>query len=155
MLSAVWQGGRVAELVRDAHVTELDPTVLYRIIALRVDVFVVEQNCPYRELDGRDLEAGARQLWVERDGEVVATLRLLQEPDGTARIGRVATAASARGAGLAAAVMRRALELSAGRDVVLDAQSYLAEWYRGFGFEPAGADFVEDGIPHTPMRRRT
>ena len=139
--------------VRDALLTELDPGTLYRILALRTDVFVVEQNCPYPELDGRDLEPDARQLWVERDDAVIATLRLLRDADGSARIGRVATATAARGDGLAARLMGRALELAAGRTVVLDAQSHLAGWYARFGFEADGPEYVEDGIPHVPMRR--
>jgi ElaA protein len=139
--------------LHDAPLAALDAETLYRILALRVDVFVVEQRCPYPELDGRDLERSARLVWAERDGVVLATLRLLTDADGSARIGRVATAAAARGAGLAATILARALELAAGRPVVLDAQSHLAGWYARFGFERAGADFDEDGITHTPMRR--
>ncbi len=140
-------------VVRVAGVTELDAPTLYRILALRTDVFVVEQNCVYRELDGRDLEASARQLWIERDGDVVATLRLLTDGTGAARIGRVATAAAARGHGLAGALMVKALQLVDGNDIVLDAQSYLSQWYAGFGFVRDGPDVLEDGIAHTPMRR--
>jgi ElaA protein len=140
-------------IIRDAPVAAIEPSTLYRVLALRVDVFVVEQACVYRELDGRDLEASARLVWAEQDGAVLATLRLLVEADGTARIGRVATAVSARGQGLAARLMTRTLELCAGREVVLDAQANLAGWYARFEFERHGADFVEDGIAHTPMRR--
>ncbi len=138
--------------VHEATIIQLDPRTLYRILALRTDVFVVEQKCPYPELDGRDLEPDARQLWLERDSEVLATLRLLREPDGTARIGRVATATSARGEKLAARLMQRALDLGAQDDIVLDAQSYLFDWYARFGFVRDGEDYVEDGIPHVPMR---
>lgn len=144
---------RSAVEVRDAVAAELDATTLYKILKLRVDVFVVEQTCAYPELDGRDLEPGTRQLWIERSGEVVATLRVLD--DGAAlRIGRVATAASARSAGHAGRLMRRALALAGDREVVLDAQSYLSRWYERFGFEQDGDEFVEDGIPHVPMRLR-
>jgi ElaA protein len=146
--------------VRDALLADLDPRTLYRILALRSAVFVLEQDCVYLDQDGRDLEPDARQLWVERDGEVLATLRLLRDPaskggagGGTARIGRVATAKTARGSGIAAELMRRAIELAGERPIVLDAQSYLADWYGRFGFVRDGADFVEDGIPHIPMRR--
>jgi ElaA protein len=139
--------------VRDARLTELDPTTLYRILALRSDVFVVEQTCPYLDPDGRDLEPDARQVWVEQDGGVLATLRLLWDDASTARIGRVATAREARGAGLAALLMERALSLCGTSEIVLDAQSYLYDWYARFGFVRDGADFVEDGIPHVPMRR--
>ena len=139
--------------MRDALLAEIDAETLYRILRLRSEVFVVEQHCVYLDQDGRDAETDARQLWLERDGEVVATLRLLVDADGARRIGRVATAASARGEGLAAELMRRALKLAAGHVMVLEAQTYLVDWYRRFGFEPCGPDYVEDGIPHTPMRR--
>lgn len=147
--SAAWHAGRMQ--VRDAAAAEIDATTLYKILKLRVDIFVVEQQCAYPELDGRDLEPGARQLWIESSGEVVATLRTLD--DGSAlRIGRVATAASARSSGLAGQLMRRALELAGDRDVVLDAQAYLEKWYERFGFVRVGAEFLDDGIPHVPMQ---
>ena len=139
-------------VVRAGGVTEIDAATLYRILALRSTVFVVEQDCVYLDPDGRDLEPSTVQVWAERDGEVVATLRIVDEPDGAARIGRVATAASQRGAGLAGQLMRRALELVAGRTVELHAQSHLEQWYETFGFVRDGQDYIEDGIPHTPMR---
>lgn len=139
--------------VHASPAAQLDPPTLYRILALRVDVFVVEQACAYPELDGRDLEPTTQLVWIERDGEVLATLRLLREADGTGRIGRVATAAAARGAGLAGRLITRALELAGPVDVVLDAQSHLIAYYGRFGFVADGAQFVEDGIPHVPMRR--
>jgi ElaA protein len=138
--------------VQVAHALELDAKTLYRLLQLRVDVFVVEQRCAYPELDGRDLEPGASQLWVERDGEVLGTLRVLTEPGGQVRIGRVATASVARSQGLARALMLRALELAADQEVVLDAQTYLEAWYARFGFVRTGPEYVEDGIPHVPMR---
>jgi ElaA protein len=139
--------------VRDAPLAELDPSTLYRILALRSLVFVVEQNCVYADLDGRDLEPDARQLWIDEQATVLATLRLLVDPDGCARIGRVATAPAARRQGLAAQLVTRAVELAGRRAIVLDAQAHLAGWYERFGFERDGADFDEDGIAHTPMRR--
>ena len=138
--------------VRVAGFADLDPLTGYRLWALRSAVFVVEQDCPYLDLDGRDLEPLTRHLWVERDGDPVATLRLLD--DGAAlRIGRVVTAAPARGQGLAARLVAAALELAGERPVVLDAQSHLVDWYAAFGFVPSGPGFLDDGIPHTPMRR--
>lgn len=139
--------------VHDAPLAELEPATLYAILALRSAVFVVEQDCVYQDPDGRDLEPDARHLWIEQDGTVVATLRLLIDPDGRARIGRVATAVGARGGGLAADLMHRAMALAGEREIVLGAQSYLEAWYAGFGFVRDGADYVEDGIPHLPMRR--
>lgn len=138
--------------IHNATAAELDPITLYGILALRAAVFVVEQDCAYQDLDGRDLEVTARQLWIERDGTVLATLRLLVDDPHTMRIGRVATARTARGAGLASQLVARALELARDREVVLDAQTYLLDWYARFGFVADGAEFLDDGIPHTPMR---
>lgn len=137
--------------LRRAAFADLDPHTLYGLLRLRVDVFVVEQACPYPELDGRDAEPSARHHWVEEDGRVLATLRVLEEDGGESRIGRVATTAEARRRGLAAALLRAALaELSP--PVVIDAQAHLAGWYARFGFARSGEDFLEDGIVHTPMR---
>ncbi|HVL98322.1 MAG TPA: GNAT family N-acetyltransferase [Egibacteraceae bacterium] len=139
--------------LHSAAFADLDPFTLYGLLRLRVDVFVVEQACPYPDLDGRDLEPGARHHWAEEDGRVVACLRVLAEPDGSTRIGRVATAAAARRRGLAEALLRAALA-EAPRPVVLAAQTRIAAWYEGFGFTRDGADYVDDGILHTPMRLR-
>lgn len=142
--------------VRSGIPRELDAATLYRILALRVDVFVVEQACPYSELDGRDLEPGARWIWAARGSEVVATLRILAEADGRTRIGRVATAVTSRSAGLAGRLVRAALDVIGDEaEIVLDAQAGLHGWYEGFGFGRCGPDFVEDGITHVPMSNRS
>jgi len=140
-------------LVRAAPTTAIDHPTLYAILALRSAVFVVEQNCVYQDLDGRDLEPDAQQLWIEQGGAVVAALRLLTDPGGELHIGRVITAPAARGQGLASTLMWRALELAGDAPVEIKAQSYLRDWYARFGFAQTGAEFVEDGIPHVPMRR--
>jgi ElaA protein len=139
--------------VRDAGLDALHPATLYRILALRTEVFVVEQDCVYQDLDGRDLEPSARQLWIEDDGEVLATLRILTDEDGRRRIGRVVTAPTSRGAGLAALLMQRALEIVGDAPAVLEAQSHLVDWYARFGFVVAGPEYLEDGIAHTTMTR--
>jgi ElaA protein len=113
----------------------------------------VEQSCPYQELDGRDLEPGTRHLWVEDDGAPVAYLRMLREPDGWVRIGRVLTARRHRGSGLATLLVRAALQEVADRPSRLDAQSHLTAWYERLGYAAAGPEFLEDGIPHVPMTR--
>lgn len=140
-----------------APVAEIAPLTLYRLLWLRVSVFVVEQEAAYPEIDGRDIEPGAELLWAEDEsGAVLATLRLLREERNT-RIGRVATAAAARGRGLAADLMRAALGIldseAPGIPTLLDAQAHLADWYGRFGFVVSGEPFAEDGIPHLPMRR--
>ncbi len=138
--------------VRVAAFDELDGRTAYALWRLRESVFVVEQECPYAELDGRDLEDGTRHVWVADEGRPVAYLRVLD--DGSrARIGRVLVARSHRGRGLADALMRRALDLVGERPSRLDAQSYLAHWYARFGYEVTGPEFLDDGIPHVPMSR--
>lgn len=131
--------------------TALDPATAYAAWRLRQDVFVVEQACPYPDLDGRDDEPGTRHVLLHEDEELVGYARVLDEVT-VWRIGRVLLARPARGRGLADHLMTTALEVSKGRDVVLDAQSPLAAWYATFGFEVSGPEFLEDGIPHTPMR---
>jgi ElaA protein len=132
---------------------DLDARTAYDVWRLRQDVFVVEQSCPYPDLDGRDVETGTRHVLLsDEDGALVGYLRLLDE--GThARIGRVVLVGSARGRGLANQLMVAALAESGDREVRLDAQSPLAGWYTGFGFEVVGPEFLDDGIPHVPMRR--
>jgi ElaA protein len=141
---------------RSARVQDVAPEILYRILWLRVSVFVVEQAAAYPEIDGRDIEPDAELFWAEDGGRVLATARLLRDPDA-ARIGRVATAPAARGRGLSGELMQRAvaraIELWPQHPIVLDAQQHLGPWYARFGFEVSGERFEEDGIPHVPMRR--
>jgi ElaA protein len=138
--------------VRVATFAELDPRTAYLLWQLRESVFVVEQECAYQELDGRDLEPDTRHVWAEDHGEPVGYLRILDDGDH-ARIGRVLVARAHRGAGLSGALMRAALDVVGDRVSVLDAQTPLAGWYATFGYEQDGDEFVEDGIPHLPMRR--
>ena len=129
----------------------LDARTAYDVWRLRQQVFVVEQDCPYPDLDGRDLEPATRHVLLRDDDRLVGYTRVVD--DGPVwRVGRVLLAPSARGRGLADGLMNAALEACPGRDVVLDAQSPLRGWYEGFGFAVDGDEFLEDGIPHTPMR---
>jgi ElaA protein len=124
---------------------------LYDVLRLRAEVFVVEQDCPYLDLDGADLDPTTRHLWIEASaGGPLATARVVDE-GGAWRVGRVVTRPEARGSGLAARLVEHALATT-GRPVLLSAQSHLAAWYADFGFVVDGPEFLEDGIPHTPMR---
>lgn len=136
----------------NAPTRNLDIVTLHEILRLRQDVFVVEQGCAYPDIDGRDLEPGTVQFWAGQ-GSVDATLRLLREPDGTERIGRVATARASRGQGLAAQLIEAAIAESRSARITIDAQAHLEQWYGRFGFVRSGEDFVEDGITHLPMTR--
>jgi ElaA protein len=147
-----------AESIHRARWADLDPLTLHDLVTLRADIFVVEQQCTYRDLDGRDVEPQTEHLWTADETGPSSYLRVLADPGGIARIGRVCTRADARGRGLSRRLMTAALTGSEGLTVVLDAvvldaQAHLADWYARFGFVVDGPRYVEDGIPHVPMRR--
>ena len=126
---------------------------LYAALRLRAAVFVVEQDCAYLDPDGRDLEPSTQHLWCNADdGTMASYVRLLTEPDGSLRIGRVVTDPARRGSRLAGRLVSAALD-GVTATVVLDAQSHLTHIYERHGFAPDGEEFLDDGIPHTPMRR--
>ena len=140
----------------EASFAELDTATLYALLKLRTDVFVVEQACPYPELDGRDAEPDTRHLWFappNQPSRPCAYLRILNE-DPVLRIGRVCTAVAARGQGLQGRLLAAALQERPDATYELAAQSYLTGFYARFGFQISGDEFVEDGIPHTPMIRK-
>lgn len=144
--------------LRHSLSADLDAATLYQILRLRVDVFVVEQACPYPELDGRDLDPQTRQFWISGDDGVIATLRLLVDPpaaDGRPmyRIGRVCTERGHRGQGLTAQLLGAALTEIGDHPCRIDAQAYLVDMYAKFGFLAEGDEYLEDGIPHVAMRR--
>ena len=138
--------------LHDRSFAELTARELYEIVRLRVDVFVVEQGCPYAELDGRDHEPDARHIWVADEHGPVSYLRLLPELDDATTIGRVVTRADQRGNRRSEPLVEHALATSAGPHLI-NAQSRLQGWYERLGFSLAGEEFMEDGIAHVPMRR--
>ena len=143
--------------LRRVWAQDLDAATLYALLKLRVEVFVVEQACPYPELDGRDLLADTRHFWLEEpDSQVICTLRLMEEHAGGTkvfRIGRVCTKREARGHGHTTRLMQAALAEVGDFPCRIDAQTYLEEMYGRLGFVRHGDEFVEDGIPHVPMIR--
>jgi ElaA protein len=138
--------------LRSASFRDLDTTALYAILKLRSDVFVVEQQCVYADLDGRDTEPGTRHVWYSCAEEIRAYLRILDDGEAQ-RIGRVVTAPGARGAGLAGRLVAEALTIIGNRPSVLEAQAHLVDFYARYGFEQTGPEYLEDGIPHIPMLR--
>ena len=132
----------------------LDPLTAYSLWKLRQDVFVVEQEAAYPDLDGRDLDPETRHVVMENDDGVVLGCARVLDDGQEWRIGRVALHRTVRGQGWADRLMQAALQVCPDRDVVLDAQSPLAGWYGTFGFEVTGLEFLDDGIPHLPMRLR-
>lgn len=141
------------------HHSELDKHELYALLALRTRVFVVEQNCPYQEVDGQDLLGDTCHLLAWCGDELVAYLRLLDPSrhDGEVVIGRVVIASEARGSGLGHELMERALQACAerwpGLPVYLSAQAHLQRYYGRYGFSAVTEEYLEDDIPHIGMRR--
>lgn len=134
---------------------ELTARELHDILALRSQVFIVEQTCVYNDIDGRDTDTSTAHVWFEQDGEIAAYLRQLDDGDGVTRIGRVVTSPDHRGQTLAGQLVAHVVAEVGARQsgpIVLDAQAHLADWYAQFGFARAGEEFIEDGIPHVPMR---
>jgi ElaA protein len=135
--------------------SELTTGELYAIIALREQVFVVEQRCVYLDADGVDPQC--RHLWATDGGEIVAYLRLI--PPGVkyseAAIGRVIIAQRMRGTGLGRELMRRGLAATGAVPVRLGAQAHLEKFYADLGFRRVSDVYDEDGIPHVEMLRET
>lgn len=139
---------------------QLTTTELYQLLQLRVNIFVVEQNCPYEELDGKDHHTGVYHLiGKNRDNEIVATARLL--PNGVSgssvHIGRIAIDCSARGNGLGHRLVDQALaecqRLWPNQIIDISAQAHLQNFYQQHGFKSISSPYLEDGIPHIEMRK--
>lgn len=144
----------------------LGPLDVHALYKLRVDVFVHEQECPYAEIDHVDADPGTTHVlaWAPTTGagpgapgreELVATLRVFGSgaPGGVMHIGRVCTSPAWRGRGIAARLIRDALDRCGDRPVEIGAQAYLEQWYEQFGFRRSGPDYLDGSIPHLPMRR--
>lgn len=140
---------------------ELRPEELYAALQLREAVFVVEQNCPYADADGRDPDAWHLLGWAGTGPKrrLVAYARVF-EPGmryAEASIGRVVTAQDVRRSGYGKALMAEALRrvesLAPRQSVKLAAQRYLETFYSGFGFRTVSLPYEEDGIIHVDMIR--
>lgn len=135
---------------------ELSTSELYDILMQRCDIFVVEQSCPYPEVDGAD-----RQAWqlfgCDEEGRIAASMRILKPGvtyDSLA-MGRVAVASECRGHGYAREMMERAIYFALnvlGEDTIkIGAQDYLTGFYESLGFRRISEVYLEDGIPHVDM----
>lgn len=138
----------------EKHFSELTAEELFEIYKLRVSVFVVEQNCPYQEVD--DADKAAYHLWLEDDDGIEAYARLL--PAGTAfptaAIGRVI--AVKRRLGLGSRIVSAAIDLAKEKyradKITIEAQTYARTLYEKLGFRQTSDEFLEDGIPHIQMQ---
>lgn len=146
-----------APAIRFAPFADLSARELHDILKLRFDVFVLEQQSLYPEIDGGDPEA--LHLIVEADDAIIGVARIMGlEDTGPITIGRVAIATPHRGGGLGSRMVTAALDHlaahAAGRYVTLGAQLHLEDFYAGFGFRRVSGVYDDGGIPHVDMTRR-
>lgn len=139
------------------HFTELTLDELYALMRLRQEVFVVEQNCPYLDADGKDKYGYHVMAWDD-DGDLHCCTRLLPEGisyEGYTSIGRVVNSSEVRGTGQGKILMEYSIEkikeLYPNFPIKIGAQSYLKHFYESLGFVDIGIDYLEDGIPHMIM----
>ena len=132
---------------------ELTTDELYRLLQLRVSVFVVEQNCPYMELDG--LDRNAIHVWLEDEGEILAYLRVMDKgvESEYVSIGRLVAVKRRCGLGsrILAEGIRAAREFFRADNIYLEAQVYARGLYEKRGFRRISEEFLLDGIPHIKM----
>lgn len=137
---------------------DLSLQALYDIMVLRQEIFVVEQNCPFIDADGKDQDSWHYCMRNDK-GALVAYTRLLPEGlayEGYTSIGRVVNAASVRGTGIGKVLMQGSIDklhelFGRQHDIKIGAQTYLLGFYESFGFVSTGEAYLEDGIPHTHM----
>lgn len=144
-----------AVTIHSEPITNIHPADLHGVLRVRQDVFIIEQNCPYPDIDDIDIDPHTQHHWVAEDGVVVSTMRSYLDAGGIAHVGRVATRPACRGRGYSRRLMDEAIaRLTAefpGFVIQIGAQAYLREWYETFGYRVSGDGYVEDGIPHLPM----
>lgn len=135
---------------------DMSPVSVYEMFKLRVDVFVVEQNCPYPEIDTLDQEC--LHLQIKDENTLAAYCRIISEGE-TARIGRVIVNPTFRGQQLGRQLMTAAIEeiarSKAYKWMELSAQSHLQNFYGSFGFKAISEVYLEDNIPHIDMKMAT
>ena len=139
------------------HFSELTTDELYEILKTRQEIFIIEQNCPYMDID--DLDKDAMHVFcVDDNGRVAACLRVFvrDEASGLAQIGRVVTLT--HGIGLGKTLLHEGVLVAENhyhaKEIYLEAQTYAIGYYQGEGFEVTSEEFMEDGIPHVTMNRR-
>jgi ElaA protein len=136
---------------------ELNTTELYQILQLRNEVFIVEQNCPFQDLDDKDFECFHLMGFDIESQRIVAYTRIV--PAGIsykeASIGRVVTSSQVRGAGVGKDLMLKSIELLkelyGNVPIKIGAQFYLKKFYESLGFQQVSDIYLEDGIEHILM----
>ena len=136
--------------------SELSTEEIYNILKLRSEVFVVEQNCVYQDIDEKDKKA--THLFIEKNNEIIAYTRIFKKGDyyeENPSIGRVVVSKKERGKNFGKEIMLNSIEFIKkelkGRKIELSAQKYLDKFYKDLDFYSEGEDYLEDGIPHQRM----
>ena len=136
---------------------ELDTVELYQLLQLRSEVFVVEQECAYQDVDRLDFEAVHLMVKTPSDKSLIAYARIYAasiEGKEYAAIGRVCTAKQYRGQGVSRQLMEYAIQYIKDNQrlpITVSAQAYLEAFYQSLGFEIVSEPYLEDGIPHIRM----
>jgi len=131
---------------------ELNIEEIYKILALRNEIFIVEQDCPYLDCDDKDLNS--YHLFLRENGEIVSYLRILEKGVSydEISIGRVAVKKSYRGKGISRKMMLKAIEFIENNlsenTIKIQAQAYLLDFYSSLGFKAISEEYLEDNIPH-------
>ncbi|WP_270304841.1 GNAT family N-acetyltransferase [Terrisporobacter petrolearius] len=134
---------------------ELNIEEIYKILALRNEIFIVEQDCPYLDCDDKDLNS--YHLFLRENGEIVSYLRILEKGVSydEISIGRVAVKKSYRGKGISRKMMQKAIEFIENNlsenTIKIQAQAYLLDFYSSLGFKAVSEEYLEDNIPHIDM----
>ena len=137
------------------HFHELTIQELYNILQLRSEVFVVEQNCIYQDIDGKDQKAV--HIFIKENKDVLAYSRLFNEGEyfENPSIGRVVVKKEKRGTELGKKIMvegaKYIKETFTNKKIEISAQKYLKDFYSELGYEFTGNEYLEDGIPHIRM----
>ncbi len=142
----------MAELF-DLSFSELSARQIYDILRLRTEIFAVEQNVAYQDMDYRDCEPATRHIWWDEKGRVLSYMRLLTEPTGALVVGRVVTDLDERNNGYASRLMDYVIDKYGDRKLEMRAQAYLEDYYSRWGFVPTGPEFIEEERAHIPMER--
>lgn len=140
---------------QNLHHSELSPAQLYQILQLRAAVFVVEQNCIYQDLDGKDLINDNRHIMAWQNDTLIAYARILTLNQSQQSIGRVIVAKQARGLKLGYTLLAKAIDCCKQyhpeATIQISAQAHLQKFYHSMGFIAEGDVYDEDGIPHIAM----
>ena len=138
--------------------SDLTLNELYGIMKLRVDIFVVEQNCPYGELDNKDMES--IHIFYKEDGEIAAYLRIIPKflSYDSVSMGRICVKQEFRSRKLGREIVKDAINYIE-KDmkeyiITIGAQEYLKDFYASFDFKPISDVYDEDGIKHLDMQRK-